>query len=470
MNGYGRKNRMRSLHESLKKIIMTMVIPLLACMICVLGILSIYAYKYYKITYNVNASTKFSIDFKSDIDLKMYHFMVGSKEQKELPIQEVDDAISLAMSLSETTHKKESKEAVENIRNYCYNLKKRMYELQDTKKYESRKIQLENNIYVLTNLIQKRIMDYIYYEAQDMAELEKAMTRNCIITIILAILIVLVVTVIVLKRSFYFSRSITEPVRKLCVNISKVGKGEFDVDRVQSNSYEINSLDEGIQKMARRITLLLMSAKEEQLLQHKTELMLLQAQISPHFLYNTLDTIIWLVEAERSDDAVDMITNLAVFFRTMLSNGDDVITLKDELKHTKSYLSIQQARYRDILEFEIDCPDSLVDYRLPKLTLQPLVENALYHGVKEKRGKSKIVISCRRDEAYLYIVVRDNGSGMEEEELKAVRAALMHKEKKGFGLRAVQERIELYYGEGYGMHIDSVLGEGTEVNIRLPLK
>ncbi|MDO5519871.1 MAG: sensor histidine kinase [bacterium] len=465
-----RKARTRSLHEKLSYIIMTIIIPLLLCMAFILSCLSIYAYKYSKITHNVAVSSKFSIDFKSDIDLKMYHYTVGSKEQKELPIQEVDDAIKLAMSLQKTTNKKESKEAIDNIRNYCYNLKKRMYEIADTKSYDSRKNQLENNIYILTNLIQKRMMDYLYYEAGDMAELQQVMTRNTCLLILSTILVAVIMSYVVLSRSFRFTHSITDPIEKLCKNVKQVGKGQFSIARVESDSYEINNLDEGIQQMASKIALLLENVKEEQLLQHKTELMLIQAQVSPHFLYNTLDTIIWLVESGKNDDAVEMISNLSIFFRTMLSNGNDVITLEDELKHTRSYLSIQQSRYRDILDFSMECKEELLCCRIPKLSLQPLVENALYHGVKEKRGKSYIKIYCLNEDDQINIVVEDNGVGMTKEELEEIRKRLKNKQKTGFGLRAVQERIELYYGKPYGITIDSEKGKGTIVTMHLPVK
>ncbi|MDO5291780.1 MAG: sensor histidine kinase [bacterium] len=465
-----RSVRTRSLHEKLSYIILTIVIPLLICMVFILTCLSVYAYKYSQITHNVSVSSKFSIDFKSDIDLKMYHYTVGSKEQKDLPIKEVDDAIVLAMSLQKTTHKKESREAINNIRNYCYNLKKRMYEIADTKGYEERNAQLENNIYILTNLIQKRMMDYLYYEAGDMAQLQQVMTRNTVLLIVSTIVIVVIMMIVVLSRSFRFTHSITDPIEKLCSNIKKVGKGEFSIGCVDSDSYEITNLDIGIQQMASRISVLLQNVKEEQLLQHKTELMLIQAQVSPHFLYNTLDTIIWLVESGKNDDAVLMISDLSVFFRTMLSNGDDVITLEDEIKHTRSYLSIQQSRYRDILDFSMECPEELLSCRLPKLSLQPLVENALYHGVKEKRGKSYIKIICQKDKQEIKIIVVDNGVGMTKEELEEIRSRLKNKQKSGFGLRAVEERIVLYYGEQYGITIDSEKGKGTVVTMRLPLK
>lgn len=459
-----------SLHEKLRRIILMLIIPLVCCMLLTLFLLFVYAYKYSQMTHNVNVSSKFGIDFKADIDLKMYHFTVGSKEQRKLPVKEVQSAIEIAYSLQSTTYLKESNESLRNVINYCTNLEKKMYLLAQTKDYDSRKVQLENNIYVLTRLIQRSMMDYIYYEACYMSKIEAIMTRNCIMLVCSALAIVIFTAVLVFGRTLRFTHSITDPIKKLCENVKRVGKGEFGIPKVESDSYEINNLDEGIQRMARKISILLKNVKEEQLLHHKTELMLIQAQVSPHFLYNTLDTIIWLVECERNEEAVQMITDLSVFFRTMLSSGADIISLRDELRHTRSYLDIQQVRYRDILSFTIDCPEELLEVKLPKLSLQPLVENALYHGVKEKRGKSTIAISCEEKDHEVWIQIRDDGSGMSEEELEQVRQSITQKQKKGFGLRAVQERIELYYGEGYGITMESEKGKGTTVFIRLPEK
>lgn len=199
-----------------------------------------------------------------------------------------------------------------------------------------------------------------------------------------------------------------------------------------------------------------------------TELQLLQAQVNPHFLYNVLDVILWLVEADRKQDAVHMLEQLSLFFRTSLSKGEDIIPLKEEIKHTRSYMEIQQARFRDIMEYEIILPKDLEEFCIPKLTIQPLVENALYHGVKQKRGKSMIRVVCREQEADILIIVEDNGSGMKPERKMEVEQAL-NKEgnSAGFGLAAVHERIRLYFGETYGVKIFSKYGEGTRIEVRI---
>ena len=270
-----------------------------------------------------------------------------------------------------------------------------------------------------------------------------------------------------MRRSFRLTDGIIQPVNIMLDKVKKVGRGKFDMIPIEAEIEEIEELDEGINKMARKISALLENVRQEKEMQHLTELQLIQAQVNPHFLYNTLDTIVWLIEGGMTDDAVEMISSLSIFFRTSLSKGNDIIPLSEEERHTLSYLEIQQYRYRDILEFEINIPKELSGIPVPKLSIQPLAENALYHGIKNRRGKGKILIEGREEEDVLVLTVSDNGQGMTPERLHEVQEAIRTGERAGFGLAAVAERIALYYGPGYGMKIFSEEGKGTTVEIRL---
>lgn len=466
---FRKKYRNMSLYQKLRYIILGLALPLVFCMIAALGVFAYYAGQYRKVTHNVTISSSFNLNFKETIDLKMYHYSVSSREQAVLPIDDVEEAIKIARSLKETTKYKESRQVLLNVLDYCDNLKTKMYMLEQTKSYDNRQLQLENNIYVLTNLIRGKMLDYIYYEAGYLSEIGTDMTQSIAAAIVCIGGVMLLVVVAVLKRSFYFSRGITQPISSLCENVRLIGEGQFQVDAVEINDYEIAKLDTGIRKMAQRISCLLKDVKQEEMLHHKMELQLLQAQINPHFLYNTLDTIVWLVECGMNDEAVKMLGDLSVFFRTMLSKGEDIISLKEEVTHTRSYLDIQQVRYRDILDFEITLPKELEKVCLPKLTLQPLAENALYHGVKEKRGKSTIWITCRMEGETVVIQVRDNGIGIAKERLEELKAALNSRKRIGFGMSAVQERLRLFFGEPYGMSVCSEYGKGTCVEICIPI-
>lgn len=470
-----RKNRMNnnsvkhtSLSKNLRYIIMSILLPMVIFIFVLLGFFWFYSAQYSKIMHNVTVGSEFNIDFKNNLDLKMYHYAVGSSEQKEIPVEDVNDAIAIAEALQDTTYCAESKQAIQNILDYCSNLKERIYALSNTENYDSRMSQLENNIYVLTSLVQENVTDYIYYEAGYMAEIEAKMMSVTKIVIVVAVIFVIATVLLLINRALKFSNSITRPISELCENVRKVGHGDFDVPNIETNDLEIEQLNEGIRKMAGRIEKLLINVKEEEKLQHKTQLQLLQAQVNPHFLYNTLDTIIWLVESDKNEQAIKMLGSLSVFFRTALSKGNDIIRLEDEVAHTRSYLEIQQSRYRDIMDYEINLPDDMKEIMVPKLMIQPLAENALYHGVKEKRGKSKIIINCEKikDDEVL-ITVKDNGIGMTPERLEEIKKSVDGLSKEGFGLNAVNDRIKLYFGDEYGISIESEYGEGTTVKVHL---
>lgn len=202
-----------------------------------------------------------------------------------------------------------------------------------------------------------------------------------------------------------------------------------------------------------------------------TETKLLQAQINPHFLYNTLDAIVWLAEAHKTEEVVHMVTALSSFFRTTLSKGKDFITVQEEKSHIQSYLEIQQFRYQDILDYSIEVGEELYEYMLPKLTLQPLVENALYHGIKNKRGKGMIRIIGEKSGDDMVFKVIDNGKGMTKEELGTLRENIRRERQdtnvNSFGLTNVNQRIRHYYGEGYGLEFESRQNEGTEVTVKI---
>ena len=198
---------------------------------------------------------------------------------------------------------------------------------------------------------------------------------------------------------------------------------------------------------------------------------MLQAQINPHFLYNTLDAIVWSAEAGNQKQVIAMVGSLSDFFRTSLNKGKEIVTVKEDLQHVTSYLEIQQIRYLDILSYEIDVPEELFSNKLPKITLQPLVENALYHGIKNKRGGGKITIKGWETVDSYYIEVADDGIGMTEERLAAVNNGLLEsvpEENILYGLYNVNERIRLNLGDDYGLVVDSKYQEGTKVTVHLP--
>lgn len=464
----GTKKRME-LEERMRKVLFSTMIPMACLMIILLFIFWQYTGQYNKLSENLAVSSEFNLRFKDDLDLEMYYIAIGSKESSDLEdvLEQVEDAQEIMQKLRRNTYNNNGVKSLNSLDSYLENLRQRMLQLVEIKEYDKRMEFMDSNIRIITGLIMQEMQNYIYNESMYLVQVEKSLTHR-VKLLISGMAVLLIATLgILIRRSFRLTDGIIHPVNIMLDKVKKVGRGKFDMIPIEAEIEEIEELDEGINKMARKISALLENVRQEKEMQHLTELQLIQAQVNPHFLYNTLDTIVWLIEGGMTDDAVEMISSLSIFFRTSLSKGNDIIPLSEEERHTLSYLEIQQYRYRDILEFEINIPKELSGIPVPKLSIQPLAENALYHGIKNRRGKGKILIEGREEEDALVLTVSDNGQGMTPERLHEVQEAIRTGERAGFGLAAVAERIALYYGPGYGMKIFSEEGKGTTVEIRL---
>ena len=464
----GTKKRME-LEERMRKVLFSTMIPMACLMIILLFIFWQYTGQYNKLSENLAVSSEFNLRFKDDLDLEMYYIAIGSKESSNLEdvLEQVEDAQEIMQKLRRNTYNNNGVKSLNSLDSYLENLRQRMLQLVEIKEYDKRMEFMDSNIRIITGLIMQEMQNYIYNESMYLVQVEKSLTHR-VKLLISGMAVLLIATLgILMRRSFRLTDGIIQPVNIMLDKVKKVGRGKFDMIPIEAEIEEIEELDEGINKMARKISALLENVRQEKEMQHLTELQLIQAQVNPHFLYNTLDTIVWLIEGGMTDDAVEMISSLSIFFRTSLSKGNDIIPLSEEERHTLSYLEIQQYRYRDILEFEINIPKELSGIPVPKLSIQPLAENALYHGIKNRRGKGKILIEGREEEDALVLTVSDNGQGMTPERLHEVQEAIRTGERAGFGLAAVAERIALYYGPGYGIKIFSEEGKGTTVEIRL---
>ncbi len=455
--------------QKLRKLMILLAVPVIGTILVTFAAFLAYAGRYREILHNVTTASEFNQDFKESIDLKMYYYVVGSRYSEGLPIEEVKAARELALSLQDTTTQKESWKAVNDVSKLCENLEDKIYQIEATQSYDERQSQLENNIYVLTDMIQAYMYTYLYYEAVRLDELQTQMTKRLYLESVLILLFASVLLLWMVRRMMLFGRSVTGPIRALCSRVQAISDGDLTVQEpVAAQEYEIQTLSNGFEQMVERLNRQIEQNRQEQISLRSAELALLQAQINPHFLYNTLDTIIWLIETDKYEQAVGMVTDLSGYFRSSLSKGRDIITLREEEQHVRSYLHIQQVRYKDILKYRISIEGQLSDCMIPKLTLQPLVENALYHGIKMKRGQGEIAVTGYEDGGDICLTVSDNGAGMEEERLQQVRAAMGHKERVGFGLATVHERLQLLFGPEYGLEITSRKGEGTVVGVRIP--
>ncbi|MBE0601585.1 MAG: sensor histidine kinase [Firmicutes bacterium] len=268
------------------------------------------------------------------------------------------------------------------------------------------------------------------------------------------------------------TRAVRTPISQLESMAASIAEGDLQARVENPHVTELQGLTESLNIMDVKLQRLIDENRREQESLKRSELRTLQAQITPHFLYNTLDAIVWLAEAGRTEEVIHVTEAMSDFFRISLSQGRDWIPLADEVKHLQGYLIIQKVRYRDILDYEIDIPYELYQKEILKLLIQPLVENAIYHGIKHRRGKGMVRIIGREIDGDLELSVTDNGAGMTPQRLQQVRENLASEasasmDRPFFGLYNVNKRIQLYYSQQEGLHIDSD-ATGTTVRLRVP--
>jgi len=268
-------------------------------------------------------------------------------------------------------------------------------------------------------------------------------------------------------------QAIGGPILQLKHFAGMIAGGHLDVRAPEPEVSELSDLTLSLNTMAGKLAELIQENKREQDNLKKSEMRTLQAQIAPHFLYNTLDAIIWLAESRKASEVINVTRALSNFFRISLSGGQDWITLGQEVEHLQGYLTIQKVRYRDILDYDMQVDESLYGLYILKLVIQPLVENAIYHGIKNRRGGGRLSIVVERQGDRLSVRVHDNGAGMSAQRLEQVRQAFSTGDapegETGYGLYSVDKRIRLYYNQPEGLKVTSVQGEGTTIEFNVPI-
>jgi len=285
-----------------------------------------------------------------------------------------------------------------------------------------------------------------------------------------------------LTASLRLSRSISEPIRLLQDDMRRTESGDLTVRHASARQDEIGMLGRSFNRMLVELRRLIQLNERKERQKREAELRSLQDNIKPHFLYNTLDTIHWMARKKGADEVSEMVESLSKLFRIGLSKGGDIIPLADELEHIRSYVLIQQTRYQGRLNVEIETDERAGDYFVLKLLLQPLVENAIYHGIKARRGPGNITIKLRAEQDALLLQVADDGAGMKPERLEELKRKLANpleaierqasesqKSGRSYGMLNVQSRLRLAFGEHYGIEIASKESEGTVVSVRHPL-
>lgn len=261
---------------------------------------------------------------------------------------------------------------------------------------------------------------------------------------------------------------ILHPLKELTEAMIQMKRGDYSIQIQEGSKNEFAKLSHTFNSLARKTDSLIKEIHYEQNLKRKNELKALQAQINPHFLYNTLDSIIWMAELQDHVSVKKMTSALAKLFRISISKGRQIISIEEELEHVKNYLQIQKMRYSNKLDYTLDIKEEVLVYQTVKLILQPIVENAIYHGIKNKRGIGHVGVYGEIEGDVIVLRVEDNGAGMTEEMVDQLLKKGLQRKSQGVGVTNVDERIKLYFGEHYGIHVESQLGEGTKISIHIP--
>ena len=479
-----------SLNQRLAGISFAVFIPMILVMTYLLASLTNATSAYAQITKSVSYANMYARDFKERMDYSMYLAVIGKRDMEELgdgettvngiltvnPYKYIDELEETCDKLSYMATVDSNRNQIKRLKNSLKSLKGCVKELETAidsgGAYEDKMNYLNENIYMLTSLIQEGIQDYIYVETTNYtnvkAELDTRNTRTFVICIWISVAAIVLALFLTMKAA----KSVTKPIQKLCRMTQQVAEGDFTVQTKESNTDEIAVLTRSFNDMTREIGGLVEDIKQQQKNLRIAETKLLQAQINPHFLYNTLESITWMVEAQENEGAVRMISELAKLLRVSLSRGKTIISIKDELQHSRSYMNIQLARYKERFKTEFRIEKEIENYCIVKLVIQPILENAIYYGVgnMDEDEDGRIIVSGEKKEEDILITIEDNGMGMPEEVLEKILTdnSKVPKHGSGVGVINVHSRIRLMFGEKYGLSIESEPDEGTRVTIRIP--
>lgn len=330
------------------------------------------------------------------------------------------------------------------------------------------KIKIDGSNY-LVSLSKGKLTNWSFISVTSLEEQERSVLRMYVISFLSALLVFVMVVFI----SVVLAESFNKPIQKLTKKMRLVEQGDLSVRANLEYEDEIGTLGKNFDHMLDYMNTLIEDIQTEKQRTLQARLKSLQEQIKPHFLYNTLDTINWMAREHGADDVVRMVEALTNMFRLGLSQGKDFITVREEIEHVRNYLYIQSVRYEDKLTYEINASEDCMKIVIPKLILQPLVENAIYHGIKLKKGGGTIRINVSKENSELILVVYDTGAGMSRERLNELRDNIEKIQNGGsgsFGMTYILERLKLYANDGFDIEIDSYEGAFTQVKLRLVIK
>lgn len=432
------------------------------------------AQSYRAIIHNITYANELNTDVKGKIEPLVWNIVAGKMTFEESGIMHlISDIRSRMNDIKRNTYSAESSgfmeislRALNTLENYLIQLKTQIDEKALVEENEKTLEEIRVCVAGINDLLQEFSSRQVVEVSILNQKMSEQSNRNFIINILLTITVLIVGAF----TFWYISKSIMDPIDKLLNMAGKIAGGDFSFRAELAASDEFNDLAAGMNTMSEKIELLIENSVEEQKQTQKLEHKVLQAQIKPHFLYNTLDTIIWAAEAKDMGEVITLVTSLSSFFRISLSQDVDFIPVSDEIEHVRSYLIIQQIRYYDVLTYEIIVDEGIKEQKILKLLLQPLVENSLYHGIRNTRERGKITVSAKYENSKVRFTVSDTGIGITPGELEKLKNEInCGGGERGYGLYNVNRRLKLYYGQAEGLEIKSEYKKGTEVSFVLDI-
>ena len=455
-----------------------MIIPTIYSVI----VLQIHTKRYDDIITNVSNANRINQIAKTDVPNWLWEIVCGKKSFDENPPYEMILTIFDGISdMQAHTKSRDNKQKLEVAYRACTTLDNNIKMLENQMRGGSSVTANETSldeIRTITALFSDIMQDFILSEIETANETNTSIKRSSIILTILQVTIIIFSLAVSLNGYITVLKSIGKPLSDMKDLSTQIAGGNLDARTKVPDVDELIPLANNMNLMAEQINVLIQKNIEEQQNIQKAEMKALQAQITPHFLYNTFDTIIWLAEEEKTDEVVKITKAFSEFLRISLSRGHEWITIAQELDHIKNYLTIQKIRYADILNYEIEADEEILNYKIIKLVLQPLVENAIYHGIKNKRGRGHLKVTANFTDdkkSSIIFTVTDDGAGFTPERLAQVNDELENatldaeKLSSVYGLYNVNKKLKLYYGkETEGLVIQSEHNKGSNISFVIP--
>ena len=458
-----------------QKLVILLVIPVILSLVLML----LYAGRYHSAIKRMETIANLKHVVSSDIPESVWGIVSGREtvagSKVHSAIHEVHDTLQEIMDRVDEEEERlalvVADRTMQTLENYVNQIRDNIEEGRSVVENE----EVLNEIRGVAALVDSMLNDYIAKEIETTADRSATLQLLILVTAVIEGIVVILAWVLRTRSMRQTAAFVKKPIDRLEEVTTRLAEGTLDARLRETEVTELRNLTISVNTMADRLEEMMQKSHKDERNLRKAELRTLQAQINPHFLYNTLDAITWKAEAGEKNEVIQLTGALSNFFRISLSSGADWIPIGQEKKHIEGYLTIQQTRYRDIMRYEIDIPDEIGEYYMLKLLLQPLVENALYHGIKIKRGGGSIRVVGRLVENMLEFSVSDTGTGMTTEQLQELNERMKEGQPTvsrgtgGFGLVNVNLRIRLYYNQSEGLKIVSD-ENGTTVSFRVPCR